>query len=130
MRWLQNFMQGRYGPDQLSLFLLVLYFVITLISTFLNLPILTWVSILLVVWCWFRLFSKNKYKRSGENTKFLRMVYPITSRFRKIKSRLRDRKTFKFYKCPKCKQELRVPKGKGEITITCPKCKTKFDKHT
>lgn len=123
-------MQGRYGPDQLSFFLLVLYLIITILSTFLRIPILTYVSLVLVIWCWFRLFSKNKYKRSAENTKFLRMVYPITSRFHKMKNRLRDRKTYKFYKCPSCKQELRVPKGKGEITITCPKCKTKFDKRT
>lgn len=130
MRWLQKFMQGRYGPDQLSLFLLVLYFIITIVSTFLRIPMLTWISLLLVFWCWFRLFSKNKYKRSAENTKFLRIVYPITSRYQKIKNRIKNRKTYKYYKCPSCKKELRVPKGKGDITITCPHCKTKFDKRT
>lgn len=123
-------MRGRYGPDQLSLFLLVLYFIITIISTFVGLPILSYVALVLVIWCWFRLFSKNTYKRSAENTRFLRMVYPITSRYHSIKKRWKDRKTHKYYKCPKCKQELRVPKGRGEITITCPKCKTKFDKRT
>ncbi|MEG0274929.1 MAG: hypothetical protein RR690_07340 [Longicatena sp.] len=130
MRWLQNFMRGRYGPDQLSFFLLALYLVITIVSSFLRLPILTYLSLILMFWCWFRILSRKTYKRSAENTKFLRMVFPITSRFRSLKKRFRDRKFYKYYKCPSCKQELRVPKGKGEITITCPKCKTKFDKRT
>lgn len=73
------------------------------------------------------MFSRNVYKRSGENTKFLRMTYPVTSRFKSWKNRWRDRKTHKYLKCPHCKQQLRVPKGKGEITVTCPKCHTKFD---
>lgn len=130
MRWLQNFMRGRYGPDQLSFFLLALYLVITIVSSFLRLPILTYLSLILMFWCWFRILSRKTYKRSAENTKFLRMVFPITSRFHSLKKRFRDRKFYKYYKCPSCKQELRVPKGKGEITITCPKCKTKFDKRT
>lgn len=130
MKWLQNFMRGRYGPDQLSLFLLVLYFIITLISTFAGVPIVSYIALLLIFWCWFRILSRKTYKRSAENTKFLRMVYPITSRYHTIKKKFKDRKTHKYYKCPNCKQELRVPKGKGEITITCPKCKTKFDKRT
>lgn len=130
MKWLQNFMRGRYGPDQLSIFLLVLFLIISVVSSFTGLPILMYLSLLLILWCWFRILSRKAYKRSAENTKFLRMVYPITSRVHVLKKRLRDRKTYKYYKCPKCKQELRVPKGKGEITITCPKCKTKFDKRT
>lgn len=130
MKWLQNFMRGRYGPDQLSLFLLVLYFILTIVGTFVGSPIFVYVPIILLILCWWRIFSRKTYKRSAENTKFLRMVYPITSRFASFKKRIRDRKVYKYYKCPSCKQELRVPKGKGEITITCPKCKTKFDKRT
>ena len=129
MRWLQNFMRGRYGVDQLSIFLLVIYIVVTLLTGFFQLPLLSYAPLALY-WCWFRILSRKTYKRSKENTTFLRMVLPITSRYRSLKKRFRDRKTHKYYRCPNCKQELRVPKGKGEITITCPKCKTKFDKRT
>mgnify|MGYP003371666118 FL=1 len=130
MRWLQNFMRGRYGVDQLSIFLLVIYIVVTLLTGFFQLPLLSYASLAILIWCWFRILSRKTYKRSKENTTFLRMVFPITSRYRSLKKRFRDRKTHKYYRCPNCKQELRVPKGKGEITITCPKCKTKFDKRT
>ena len=130
MRWLQNFMRGRYGVDQLSIFLLVIYIVVTLLTGFFQLPLLSYAPLAILIWCWFRILSRNTYKRSKENTTFLRMVFPITSRYRSLKKRFRDRKTHKYYRCPNCKQELRVPKGKGEITITCPKCKTKFDKRT
>lgn len=123
-------MRGRYGVDQLSIFLLVIYIVVTLLTGFFQLPLLSYASLAILIWCWFRILSRKTYKRSKENTTFLRMVFPITSRYRSLKKRFRDRKTHKYYRCPNCKQELRVPKGKGEITITCPKCKTKFDKRT
>ena len=116
--------------DQLSIFLLVVYIVVTLLTGFFQLPLLSYASLAILIWCWFRILSRKTYKRSKENTAFLRMVFPITSRYRNLKKRFRDRKTHKYYRCPNCKQELRVPKGKGEITITCPKCKTKFDKRT
>lgn len=129
MKWLQNFMRGRYGVDQLNFFLLVVAIVISLVVSLFRLPF-WWLSLVFLVLCYFRMFSRNVYKRAGENTKFLRMVYPITSRYKNAKKRWKDRKTYKYYKCPSCKQQMRVPKGKGEITITCPKCHTKFDKRT
>jgi len=99
-------------------------------NTFNRLLSVSYAPLAILIWCWFRILSRKTYKRSKENTTFLRMVFPITSRYRSLKKRFRDRKTHKYYRCPNCKQELRVPKGKGEITITCPKCKTKFDKRT
>ena len=130
MKWLQNFMRGRYGTDQLNFFLLVVAIIIMLVVTLFRIPYIYWVSIALLIFCYWRMFSRKTYKRSAENTKFLRLVYPITSRFQNMKKKWKDRKTHKYFKCPNCKQELRVPKGKGEITITCPKCHTKFDKRT
>ncbi|MCD7981014.1 MAG: zinc-ribbon domain-containing protein [Clostridiales bacterium] len=41
-----------------------------------------------------------------------------------------QRKIYKFYMCPHCSQKVRVPKGKGRIEITCPKCRTTFIKTT
>lgn len=130
MRWLQNFMRGRYGVDQLSFALLIIYFIITITSMLTGYPMVGNFALLIVFYCWFRIFSRNTYKRSGENTKYLQMTYPMRTWFARKKKRHTDKKTYKFYKCPSCKQELRVPKGKGNLTITCPKCKTKFDKRT
>lgn len=121
-------MRGRYGVDQLNFFLLILGIIILVLTTMFQWPYVYWVSIFLIVLCYFRMFSRNTYKRSGENTKYLKLIYPMKMRISSIKKRTKDRKTHKYFKCPNCKQELRVPKGKGNITITCPKCQTKFDR--
>ncbi len=130
MRWLQNFMRGRYGVDQLSFAILILYLVVTIIGTFFRIPFVNTVALLLVVWCWFRILSRNTYKRAQENAKFMGKVYPIQNKYKAKKKEFQDRKTHKYFTCPTCRQRLRVPRGRGEITITCPKCKTKFDKRT
>ena len=69
MKWFQNFMRGRYGVDQLSFALLILYFVITILGTAFRIPYIGYVALLLIVWCWFRILSRNTYKRSQENAK-------------------------------------------------------------
>lgn len=128
MKWFQNFMRGRYGVDQLNFFLLILSIVILVLTSVFRWPYIYWLSIALLVLCYFRMFSKKVYKRSGENTKYLQLIYPMKMRYTNIKNRMKDRKTHKYFKCPNCKQQLRVPKGRGTITITCSKCKTKFDR--
>lgn len=123
MRWLQNFMRGRYGVDQLSFAILILYLVVTILGTFFRIPFVNTIALLLIVWCWFRILSRNTYKRAQENAKFMGKVYPIQNKYRTKKKEFQDRKTHKYFTCPTCKQRLRVPRGRGEITITCPKCK-------
>lgn len=130
MKWLENFMRGRNGADQLSFAILILYFIITIIASLFRIPYLNYVTIILMVWCFFRMFSKNRAKRAQENAIFMGKIYPIQNAWRTKRKEWRERKTHKFFSCPNCKQRLRVPKGKGKITITCPKCKTKFDKRT
>lgn len=130
MNWLRRFMVGRYGPDELSFAFLFLFAVIWILSLFFPSQIWFYVELVLLVLCYFRMFSKNIFKRSQENARFLRYYDPVRFRVQHMKKRFQDRKTHKYFKCPNCSQELRVPKGKGEITITCPKCKTKFDKRT
>lgn len=130
MKWLENFMRGRNGADQLSFAILILYFIITIIASLFRIPFLNYVPLILMAWCFFRMFSKNRVKRAQENAIFMGKIYPIQNKWRTKRKEWKERKTHKFFSCPKCKQRLRVPKGKGKITITCPKCKTKFDKKT
>lgn len=121
-------MAGRYGVDQLSIQLLVLYFIIEAFAMLFHLKWLNYVALALLGYNFYRIFSKKTYRRSAENTRYLQMIYPYQQWFAKKKSRFQNRKTYKYFKCPNCKQELRVPKGRGELTITCPKCRTQFDK--
>ena len=124
-------MQGRYGVDQLSKFLLILGLVVVVISALFNsrvsliLYILGWV---LVIYCYFRVFSRNIPKRYAENQAFLAKTYKIRMFFQKQKNIWQQRKTHHIYTCPSCKQKIRIPKGKGKIEVRCPKCGATFIK--
>ena len=122
---LARFMYGRNGVDQLSNFMLYGSFVILLPTLFIKndkvrmiFLILFWV---IVIINYYRIFSKNIYKRQKENNYFV-------SKLNYLKTRFTQRKTYRFYDCPKCHTHLRVPKGAGLITITCKKCGYQFDK--
>ena len=88
---------------------------------------ITWVAALvlmgIVLW---RMFSKNTSKRYQENVKYLNLKNRVTGFFRRKISRIKQCKTHRFFKCPKCGQVVRTPKGKGTIRITCPKCRETF----
>ena len=118
----RTFMVGRYGTDKLNMVILSAGLVACLLSAFvgsvkINL-LLTAVSYGLMIWALYRSFSRQTYKRYRENRKFLQFF-----------DRLKDRE-HRYYDCPKCRQVVRVPRGKGKIAITCPKCKERFVKKT
>ena len=124
---IRTFFYGRNGVDDLAKLSLISSVVVFLIYGFLPQGILK-IIFSLITWflmgyAYFRILSKNIYKRVQENKKYLGMV-------NMTKTRWQQRKTHKFYRCPKCKTWLRVPKGRGKITITCVKLSTKFDKKT
>jgi ABC-type transport system involved in cytochrome bd biosynthesis fused ATPase/permease subunit len=123
-------MYGRYGIDQFTQFLIWLAIILTLISTFTRWNALIYLSYLPLIYAVFRMLSKNINSRSRENYKYLGVVNAIKNFFRKNKLKISGTKTHRYYNCPSCKQTIRVPKGKGKICITCPKCKTEFIKRT
>lgn len=125
---LQRFMIGRYGVDALGKFLLGAVVVLWAINLFANSRILYSWALLLMVYAYFRMFSRNTTKRYLENAKFLQIKNKVVAKFKSEKSQLKQRKTHHIYRCPTCRQKIRIPKGKGRICITCPKCKTEFTK--
>lgn len=127
-----RYMQGRYGVDSLSKFLLVCGMLAVFGATLFDNPtamgicnLLGW---LIIVYCYFRLFSRNITKRYAENQAFLAKTYKIRSFFRRQKEMLKQRKIYHIYKCPGCRQKIRIPRGKGKIEIRCPKCGETFIK--
>ena len=124
-----RFMQGRYGVDNLNTHALWFVIIILVINIFLQ---NTFISIFSYV-IWFiviyRTFSRQVYKRYAENEKYLKMIQPITQFFHLQKKRMSDR-SHKYFRCPQCKQMVRLPKGKRKIIVTCPKCQNKFEKRT
>ncbi|WP_270567885.1 hypothetical protein [Clostridium beijerinckii] len=125
---LRRFMFGRYGGDELSKALLVLSFILLLVMNFVpnNLRFLVILAYTPAMICMFRIFSRNIYKRRNENYKYLKIKNKIVMWFRNNINRIKTLKTYKYYTCSNCKQKLRVPRGKGKMSITCSKCKSSF----
>ena len=130
MQWFRRFMVGRYGTDSLNKFLSAISIILLVISMFTSFSLLYPIAVLFLIYSLFRTFSRNTYKRSRENQIYWQARQKIVSKFRPIKNRFRQRKTYRFYKCKTCHTTLRVPKGRGRMVITCPKCHTSFESRT
>lgn len=140
-----RFMQGRYGLDNLSKFLIYVSLPILIIAGYVKSPLVIYISVLLMFLGYFRIFSRNIYKRSYENQKYLCIKSKIKAFFggnashnTRNESRYNSYNPgnsyssceYKIFKCPNCKQKLRVPRGKGKIKISCRKCGTEFIKRS
>ena len=124
---IRRFMQGRYGSDALTLFLMCVGIGLNIASMFV--PFLSFLALAIFVFAVWRMLSRNIYARQKENAAYLRSWQRVKSFFSGLGPRA-DAKTHKHYKCPECRQEVRVPKGKVKILITCPRCGKKFEKKT
>lgn len=124
-----RFMQGRYGVDTLNTHALYLVIFLFVVNIFINNFVIMIISYALWFVILYRMFSKQVYKRYHENEKYLSLIKPVSMFFKLQKNRLSDRQ-HKYYRCPQCQQMVRVPKGKGKIIVTCPKCHHKFEKRT
>lgn len=123
-------LSGRYGADELSKAALVLSMVSIILSWFVLRTPLIVLAAALLGFCYFRMFSRNLPARRKENLKYLKMTNPARQWFLKQGRHLKMRKTHHIYSCPECGQKIRVPKGKGKICVTCPKCKKEFIKNS
>lgn len=127
--WLQKVMAGRYGVDQLARALTTGALITLVLSILFQgwLSILFWLlTIVVLVWSYIRMFSRNVAKREQENNNYLTLRYQLTRKFTGFRQRLKQKKFYRFYKCPNCRVTTRVPKGKGKVRITCPKCGESF----
>ncbi|MDE5973809.1 MAG: hypothetical protein K2G73_03975 [Eubacterium sp.] len=129
---IQRFMVGRYGADQLWRALIIFYLIAILITNivyrfskiaYYSLSVL---SLAIIVFAVFRVFSKNIEARRKENQEWLKITGGIRQKFIFAKERNKQRKTHKFVKCKQCKKVLRLPKNKGKLNVSCPHCKNQF----
>lgn len=123
-------MAGRYGTDQLSFAILIAALVLNLIAGITGVVYISSLSAAILFLGIFRIFSRNYEKRRAENMLFLRHWNKVKNFFRRQLDKLRQSRNFRFFKCPSCKNNLRVPKGKGKIYVTCPRCGERFIKKT
>jgi hypothetical protein len=125
---LQQFMIGRYGIDSFSKFLMGTALVLCILDIFIDSAMMNSWFVLIIIYVYFRMFSRNHSKRYQENMKYLQIRNKVIAKFNSEKSVMKQRKTHHIYKCPTCRQKIRIPRGKGRICITCPKCRTEFTK--
>ncbi len=119
---LQRFMWGRYGNDRFNQFLMITALVLFLLS-FVGVPFAYLLALAVMVYAYFRMLSRQTAKRYGENQKYLQLEWKVRSFFKKGTA---GQPGYRIYKCPNCRQKLRVPKGRGKIAIRCRKCGKEF----
>ena len=148
----QRFMSGRYGSDDLSRFLCTVCIVMIIINIFVTSGILSFIELALLVYCYYRMLSRNFQARYAENQKYLALRaklpffknrrgggygnynqggyanYGQTKQKKSFAERRAERQMYHIYKCPSCRQKIRVPRGKGNIIVTCPRCRMEFRK--
>ena len=126
----QRDMSGQYGVVPFSQFLSTAALILVILGLFLPGPLrlLGWLGWAALIYSYFRIFSRNIARRSAENRWFLEKRYAVQQRFGSAKTRFDQRKVYRYFRCPHCRQQLRVPRGRGRISITCPKCGTTFIK--
>ncbi len=125
-----RFMYGRNGVDHYSRFLIYAALICVLIDVLLGGGIFYGIGIVLMVYSYFRVFSKNLNKRRAENARYFQIRSKFTNAFRDWRDRRRQSKDYVFFRCPSCKAMLRVPRGKGRIRVTCRKCGNNFERKT
>lgn len=124
----QRFMWGRYGYDDLNRVLMITALVCMVLSLFPRGYIFYLIAGAAMVYAYFRMFSRNIAKRSRENQWFMNKTAKVRKLFGKKEQEWRQSRQYHIYKCPKCRQKIRVPRGRGRIAITCRKCGTEFIK--
>ena len=129
---LAKFMYGRYGTDRLNMFLLIVLIVcaglnLLVRNGYFSIVMRSWETLLIVL-IYYRMFSRNIQKRYAENQKYLSLENKVKRFFGRTKYIQEQRKDFHIYTCPQCRQKIRIPKGKGKISVRCPKCGAEFVK--
>lgn len=123
---LAAFMQGRYGIDSLYKALVGAYFGLFLINLFVRSQALSYLTTALVIYAFYRVFSRKTAQRSAENRRFLALWRAIRQKLMQSINRVREYRTHRYRSCPNCRTTLRLTRKIGTLTVTCPKCRTTF----
>ena len=123
-------MQGRYGQDAFTRFLLGAMLACVVLNLLVGSRFLSIMAWALLVYAYFRLFSRNHAARDAENQRYLNATAKLRYWFDQQKRLKEERKYHHIYVCPKCRQKIRIPKGKGKIMVRCPKCRHEFQKRS
>lgn len=124
----RNFMSGRHGADQLSMALVWAGLAFYVLDMFFRLGLLSYLGLGCYIYAIFRMLSRNQGKRNAENQRYVLWSGKMRTQFRQARNRFKNRREFKYFKCPKCRAWLRLPHGAGDVTVTCGRCRHQFQK--
>lgn len=125
-----RFMAGRNGVDQLSRVFSYVALALIVVNLFTRGIVIWALAILALAYSYFRIFSKNVYRRREENARYMALRYKAASGVRNWRDRMSQRRDYVFFRCPGCRAMLRVPRGKGRLRVTCRKCGAAFERRT
>lgn len=123
---LARFMYGRNGVDALTYAIMVLYFAVFAVNSFIGTIYLTILGFLVIILMFYRILSRDVARRRRENERFMRVFNRVKAWFRQTARRLKDARTHRYRTCPGCKVTLRLPVRRGKHFVVCPKCKKRF----
>ena len=123
---LRSFMNGRHGSDELSLALIWVALLLYLLGLITGLGVFGLLGFGVCVYSIFRLFSRNEEKRAAENRRFVAVKHNALTKSRQARTRFKNRKQYRYFKCPSCHAWLRLPRKAGVVTVTCGRCKNSF----
>lgn len=126
---MMRFMQGRYGNDRLGQVMLMVALICMVLSLF-RIPFISTVGLVVLILTYYRMFSRQIGKRAAENQKYLVLEWKLRARLQKRKQAIAQSRTHRIFRCPECRQKIRVPRHRGRIAISCRKCGTEFIKKT
>ncbi|CAD5897317.1 MAG: hypothetical protein ACTIDE_06880 [Carnobacterium maltaromaticum] len=130
-RNMRKFLVGRYGVmDQLNRGLLLISVGLIFLSIIFPQRFLTTIALLILAVSYYRIFSKKISRRYKENQRYLEFIRPVQRFYHLQMKKIKERKEYRYVKCPECHKTTRVPKNRGKIVITCPNCHHKFEKTT
>ena len=124
---LAAFMQGRHGSDNLAMFLFFAGLACYILSLITGFGLFAFLGFALYVWSIFRMFSKNNEKRAAENRRYIELTSNWKTRYKQFMTRLKNRKEYKYFRCPKCRAMLRLTRGCGKVNVTCGRCHHEFE---
>ena len=127
-----RFMQGRNGMDSLARLSFLCSIILLFISSVFHIDLLRYIAIFALVYSYFRVLSRNIPKRYAEIQRFENIIYSLLHQIKwtQFKNKCMQFLHYHIYKCPTCKQKIRIPRGKGTIMVRCPKCGLEFKKRS
>ncbi len=123
---LAAFMQGRYGMDAMYKGLVALYFALVVLNLILRRSVLFYISLLVLGFAMYRVFSRQHAKRAAENARYVALRDKAKKKVLQLYNRVRYFRTHRYRTCPNCKTSLRLRKKVGTMTVNCPVCHTTF----